>query len=302
MIKYLIKFFKLFFIPFILFFSIYYIIENFNILYLHIKNINIILFSLSLFIIFISIIYQYIIWHWITFKNKCQISFLKSIYSKSLSEFGKYIPGKIWGYGLLFMFYKKENKTIKEIVCCTYLEVIISILSAIIVFIFSFMFLKIKELTQIKFILILLLPLFFIIIHPKILQFFINFILKKIKKEIIIIYIKYIDILLILFFYIILWLLFGLSLFFLFLSIEDISFHLFTYISGAFALSSIIGFMIIILPAGIGIREGIFIFLMKFISPYSLVLFISILFRLIFIFSEFLITILFYILIKRNKT
>jgi len=279
----------------IIFISYNIYINAININYSKLKiNYAYILFSMS-FIIAGQII-QYSVWQLITYFVKIKLNFLKTIKIRIYSELGKYIPGRVVLYGMLFYFYKQNNVSQKKIAFCSIFESLATLISAILVFFISIPFSNL-ELTNIyKIASISFFVLGLIVIHPKILQFLLNIVLKIFKKEPVIFELSYFKVLLIVILYSIIWLIFGFSFYFMINSFYSVSLSYYWFLTGAFAFSSFLGFLAFFVPAGLGVREGsIIIILSKVMAePFSGIA--SIASRLLIIAGDIIITMIIFLI------
>ncbi len=257
-----------------------FILKNITQLQDYTFHINYLLLSCSLII---CIIYQFnlsLIWYYITVKNKCNIKFSLTILYRIYAGFGKYIPGKIFGYAMMFYYYSKANQSVKATGSCLFIELVTALLSAIFIIIFCSLFIEIPLFVEYRFIGFILLALFFILIHPRILEFLSNIALKIIKRDPVKFEITYFQVLSIVGLYILNRLIFGVSFLFFINSIYPISFQYFFFITGATALAGTIGFFAIFVPAGLGVREGVLTLVLKNIMPDSFAGIISLASRL----------------------
>jgi glycosyltransferase 2 family protein len=242
-----------------------------------------------------------IIWFLITKRNNCNISLKKTIILRLYSELGKYIPGKIWGYGMLILYYSKEGISKKSIAVCSFFELITSVLGAVFIFIFSLIFIDNSEIQAYRSIAFIFLIVFFIIIHPVIIEFFSNKILRLLKREKVSIQLSYFDILKLICLYTINWLVFGFAFFVFINSFYKLSINHYFYITGSLSLSSLIGFFALFAPAGLGVREGILILTLKNIVSVQIAGIISIVSRIWTTVGELLLILVFFIYDKIKK-
>lgn len=244
-----------------------YFYANINDLKSYKFNINIPVFLLSLLCFMIYKLYNAILWHYITVKNKCSISLEKAIVSWNYSMLGKYIPGKVFYLGGRLYFYQKEKQSIKNVTFCFFLENICTLLAASFIFILSFIFSDMKMFNQYKPAAVLVVIVFFIAINPKILEFAVNFPLKLFKKNPLKILINYKEMLIIILLFISNWLVLGLGFHWLVSSIYPVKLSDYFFLSGSFAVSSMIGILVLFAPSGIGVRETALVFALKAIMP-----------------------------------
>ncbi len=252
-------------------------------------------FFISIFLLIFALFSQYVIWYLITVYSSVVLPFLLSLKIRAYSELGKYVPGRALLYGILFVSYKKYNVSSKKIAFCSIIESVSSLISAVIVTLILLLFGDIELEQSIKLFSIAFLIFSLIILHPVILQFILNIFFKLFRKEKIEIKISYLKILSIVFLNTLLWLIFGLAFYFLINSFISISFSNYWYLTGAFAISSFFGFIAFFVPAGLGIREGSLILLLGkiVVEPFSsLASFSS---RLLIIFGDLIITLIFYL-------
>lgn len=300
--KYIIKILKYFVVFLIFFFILRYLYLNIN--SFDFSNIafkfNYLLLSITIYIFYL--ILNAIIWYVITRQNNCEITLFETVKLRIYSDFGKYIPGKVFTYGILLYGYGQKNISKKKIAVCSFLELILSILSAIIISLISISSTDLKELNNYKFVLLILVFFCIIIIHPKVLQNIANFFLKKLHKEPIENTSTYRNSITILIFYIINWLVFGLALYFFINSFYDFPFKFFLYSTGAFTMAGIIGLLAVFAPAGLGVREGIIIIVLSYIIPAPIASIISLSSRIWLTFCElFLLAIIYCISLIKSK-
>jgi len=226
---------------------------------------------------------------------------IDAIKIKATAEFGKYIPGKLWGYGWLLIMYSQQAKDKKRIIYSSYLEIICSVLGAILLFLLSLIFIDNILLNQYKLFIFGLCIIFCFSIHPKLLVFITNFVLKLLKKELFKIEITFTDVLTIVSLYSLNWFLFGFSFYLFINSFYSISINSFFYVLDSFILSSLAGFIALFAPAGLGVREGVLILAFKQIMPASIAGIISVASRLWLTLGEIFVFVILIIISKLFK-
>ena len=76
--------------------------------------------------------------------------------------------------------------------------------------------------------------------------------------------------------YLLFWLIFSLAFFLFVRAFTEVTFADIPYLSGSFALSTFTGFMAFFLPAGLGAREGLLIFLLGAATGNTIAIVVSI--------------------------
>lgn len=252
----------------------------------------------STFLMLIYIFNQFLLWHYITIQNHCNISFSNSITSRAYSEFGKYVPGKVFGYAMLFYVYSKENMSKVHVAFCMFIELLSSVLSASLIFLVSMFFTGIPEFQKYRFIVSVFLISFFVLINPQILNYISNIFLKIFRKEPVQLHVSYFQLLKTIGLYVLNFMIFGVAFMFFINAILPMSFSNYLFITGTTAGAGLIGLFAIFVPAGLGVREGVMVFALSFIITPALAGIIALstriwmvlsevfLFGLIFIFSK----------------
>lgn len=234
------------------------------------------IFSFSYFI-------QIWAWYVITLKLGIAVSFQETVTSWFYSQLGKYLPGKIWLLLGRLYFYESKGKPRKEISIALYFEIVTMLLAAGLLFLASLLFIKEIHLDFLKgsfWWIGLLFILAFFSLHPRVLEKGFNWILFRFQKEPLIFSISYLDILWILLICVLTWALEGVGFYLFVDSIFPVSLHQILFLTGALAFSSTLGLVAIFAPSGLGVREGVLVYLLSFMMPGPVAVIISILTRI----------------------
>jgi len=128
-----------------------------------------------------------------------------------------------------------------------------------------------------------LVPLFvlgFISLHPQVLQKILNGLLLRLKREQVSLSISYADILWILLVCIVCWVVGGIGFYFFVNAVYPVAPQYFLFLTGALAISSMLGLVAIFAPAGLGVREGTLVYLLSFVMAAPVAVIVSILTRI----------------------
>jgi glycosyltransferase 2 family protein len=251
----------------IIFFIVRYLKINVHSLDNYTIRFNYFFLAISFLLLLAYLINQSFLWYYITIKNECNIDLRTSIISRVYSEFGKYIPGKVFGYAMLLYAYSKANQSKMLVAFCMFLELLASVLATSLIFLFSVFFTNVPTFEKYRVIALVFLVLFFLLIHPKILNYFSVFFFKIAKREPVQLSLSYIQLLKIIFLYVANFLIFGVAFVIFINSIYPVSFSDYLYITGTTAGAGLIGLFAIFVPAGLGVREGVMLFTLSIIIP-----------------------------------
>ena len=127
---------------------------------------------------------------------------------------------------------------------------------------------------------VLLMILVFLSLYPKFLQMILNWILRLFRRGPVVLSISYRDISWILLVCILSWAIGGIGFWIFVNSIFPVSFRYILFLTGAMALSSILGLIALFAPSGLGVREGALVYLLSYLMPGGVAVIISILTRI----------------------
>jgi uncharacterized membrane protein YbhN (UPF0104 family) len=240
-------------------------------------------FILSTVIFVFSYFIQVGAWYLITRKLKIALSPSETLKIWFYSQLGKYLPGKIWLFLSRFHFYESKGQSRKVISVAIYLEVVTMVVAA--GFIFMAALIVFKEMVSVysgKTFWWLLLPLIlaFACLHPPMLQKILNWILIQFKREPVSLSISYSDILGILLVCTVSWAVGGIGFYLFANSVFPVAPQYTLFLTGALAISSILGLIAIFAPSGLGVREGALVYLLSFIMATPVAVILSVLTRI----------------------
>lgn len=222
-------------------------------------------------------------WYLITLKLKIALSPSETLKSWFYSQLGKYLPGKVWLLLSRFYFYESRGKSKKSISVALYFEIVTIIAAAGLIFLAALIFHReiwlFYSWRQSGW-LVLLLLLGFVSLHPRVLQKILNWILVQFKWEPISLSISYSNILWILFVCIVSWVVGGVGFYLFVDSVYPVAPQYILFLTGALAISSTLGLIAIFAPSGLGVREGILVYLLSFTMATPVAVIISILTRI----------------------
>ncbi len=228
-------------------------------------------------------------WYLITLKLGIAISFKETLTSWFTSQLGKYLPGKIWLFLTRLYLYDSRGKSKKAIAVALYFETVTMVMAAGLIFLVSLLSLKEVHSSYLRIPssgVIFLGILAFLSLHPKVLQKILNPVLKGLKKEPISISISYPDILLVLGVCSFSWVTGGIGFYLFVDAVFPVSSNYLLFLTGALAISSTLGLLALFAPSGLGVREGVLVYLLSLIMPSTVAVILSILTRLWMSFIE----------------
>lgn len=296
-----IKFIKWLFLCAVLVFLIIYFrrnIEDIRNLDIHI---NWLMFGVSMLFYFLYKITLASLWHYITKLNNAAIDYWTAIRTYLYSILGKYIPGKVFMLAARVPGYQEKGIPMRKVTICFILENIGTMLGAAFLFLISLFFFPNELLKDYMGLTICLIIIFFICIHPKILNIVLGIAGKIMHKNDMVIEISYSKMVGTVLLFILNWLTVGIGFYILTYSIYPVPVNQMLYAGGIFALSAFIGIISIFAPSGIGVREGIIVAGLMLIMPNEYAVIISIISRLWATVAELLLVLVAFLTEKFGK-
>lgn len=194
-----------------------------------------------------------------------------------ITDLAKYIPGKVWTMvGKVYMC-KEEGVPVAVTSTSVVIQPLIQVISGLLIFLLSLPFwTKTSDFMNNLYLFFLLIPLGLLLLHPAIMTRPLNFVLRKLKQKPIELKIKYSHILSILLLWCGLWVLTGITYYFLIISVHPFPLLNLPVTIGIFAIAGVSQFLT---PSGIGVLEGMLTVLLGLYFPIPVAILIALLVR-----------------------
>ena len=247
-------------------------------------------------------------WHFLIREEDLSLTFSESNYLLTNGNFGKYIPGRVWQFlGRMYLF-NNRGLSKSKILMSALLEQYFLLITAFIIFGTTYLFwhelIQTYLLYNLKVFVIMGLFICIVSIHPKSISLWFNLLSKINKKFTMELTISSQYVIVIILIYIVYWLFVGISLLFLIMGCFELPLKYIFYVIGSNAIAYIIGYMSIIAPSGLGVREAVLSYYLEGVLTTGLGALISILSRFMLIIEEvgyFLFSIALYRYNNNNK-
>lgn len=278
----------------VLAFVFYYIFKSFGDIKPHIHEINYLSIILSFIFTLIAYVLGLFVWIRLLAAFGLKIDFISEAKAWSISQLGKYMPGKAGV--LLVRLDANKNHPKKTIALATLIEFITAFTAACLLILFSVYFLGDTIPYYFKVFSLICTVILLTLLHPKILEPLINTGLKIFRREPIQTFPSFGLILKFVFINMLIGIPFGLGLFYSIDCFADISFAYIIPITGVYYLASLVGLAALFAPAGIGVREGVIFLILPKLIAKEIVIAGAIMIRIISIAAEITLALFFYFL------
>lgn len=235
--------------------------------------------GLSFSLLLVFLLGQTLVWKMIVAKLGYQISGKTAFQIMSLANLGAYVPGRIWQVTGLFYLASRENIPKSISGTSLVLSNTLTLSSGALIFLASLALGRNRTTPEVIAWLCVIIAVSLLLSYPKIIQWALNLVLKRLGKTPVHFQFEWRDVLMFLLIYSGTWLLYGMSLVLLLKVRVNISLEMVPGIVGANAASYVLGYIAFIVPAGLGVREVTLSGLLAQCIPLQTTVAVSIFFR-----------------------
>jgi glycosyltransferase 2 family protein len=291
-VKYLRTVFRISIIALIFYFVVSQILQNKHILNEHIKQFDWLKLLVSLILFFLGQLCFSSGWYRIICSNKRSIGFHQTIHCWALSGLGKYVPGRIWQFaGRLYLF-EKLGLTKMEIASFSVIEQFFFLHSALLLGSLIVVFLPSNAQTiqysELSLCCLLLILIGFAGIHPGILNWGMKLVSKLSPKMHFRYEMRYRQAAFCFLHFLIGWVSTGIGFAVLTSTFLVVDARMFWFLTGANSAAYFLGYIVILTPGGLGVREGALTYMLNFVLLPGIGAMLSVLTRLWYILGEML--------------
>jgi uncharacterized membrane protein YbhN (UPF0104 family) len=231
-----------------------------------------------LLISFIALIVHFLIysksWQEMMRTLGTDISFSQSWWMIATTQIAKYVPGRIWYMVGRIYVGRKEKMDGRNLAVSMVLETCLLLISSGVIFIISTVIVGAYNRTDLLICVITFIGAC-IILNPRVISSITNFFLKIFKKPAVKITVSYGSLLKLSVYFFGLWIAQIIGFYFLVNALYPVGFLKIFNVAGAYTLSWIAGFVVVLVPGGLGIREGVMTLLLSRIISDPLAIVIS---------------------------
>ena len=227
-----------------------------------------------------------LLWENILAKLLAPLPLGKGVRIWAFSQMGRYIPGKVWTVLGRLHLCERENIPKLTTSISISLDMLLAVIAALLLFLLGLPFWP-SPLPLANFnYLLLLVPPVLLLLHPRIFEHTLNFLLRLLKQEPVRINLGFGILCQLMLLALCNWLIVGAALFCVIRTIYVVDFKILFLGGGIFACAWILGMLAIFAPSGIGVREGVLAYLLGFHIPAYIASVAAILARLLFLLAE----------------
>jgi uncharacterized membrane protein YbhN (UPF0104 family) len=206
-------------------------------------------------------------WHRILAATGGRISWLHATAILSVAQIGKYAPGKVWFTLGRMAMAEREGVSQDRTMVSVLVEVGFALLAAVALLGLAVLLIPRSLLHPAVYWLFLLAPATAAATYPPLLNRILSFALTRLRRPVFRLEMSYLQILGTVGLYLLDWLIQGLGCFILINSFYPLPLGKLPVLLGGYAMSWMLGFLVLVAPAGLGVREGIYTIILRTVMP-----------------------------------
>jgi len=198
-----------------------------------------------------------VMWHVATLVVGVGLPVKRALAAYFTSQLGKFLPGKVWMMAARFAIYHSELSDAPRVSVVVLLEAALHLGGQLLLLVALAMFYRQGEYGTLRIVATLILIMLIAASHPKILQFALNTVMRILKRPSVELQLRYSQILLLYVGYAIDYSFGVLGLFLLYKAFAPLQSSLLLPLAFSCIISGVGGMLVIFVPAGLGVREGL---------------------------------------------
>jgi glycosyltransferase 2 family protein len=234
----------------------------------------------SLVVLLVHIVLLAQIWRWTLNELGLRRPWAETTRIWALSQIVRYLPGGIWDVAGRLVMASRAGYSRATVSASILLEMTLQTLSAIIIFLFSLFFWQDATVGYVGLWAIPLIPAGLVALHPRFLNTFLGQVARLMKVDFRPLPLRYASVFMLLLLHLLARVLVGAGFYLFALAVYPWNLAGLPVAVGIFAAAWVIGFLVVFVPMGLGVREGVMTFLLGAYLPVAPATVIAIGFRI----------------------
>ena len=233
--------------------------------------------ALSFLLLFIAFCFRVSLWQEALRLLDATVSFQKAFEIWFLGNLGRYIPGRVWQFlGWIHLCGKEGINQVQAAASIAIGQVLTNTAGLLVAFL---LLARVSDTIGRMAPLLVAIPASVVILQPSWLEWAINYLLRNLGREPIVVHLKAPDMLRLFGLHFIAWVLDGLSFYTFASAVYQLSLAQLPIFIAIFAGAYVAGYLSLITPGGLGVREGVLTYLLSFYLPWEMAIIVSLLSR-----------------------
>jgi uncharacterized membrane protein YbhN (UPF0104 family) len=223
-----------------------------------------------------------LLWHLLTLMLHTAIPVGRAVTAWLVSQLGKYLPGKVFLYAGRVLFYVRQGRQAGPVTLAFTIELIGTFAASILTVLLALATGSLVDVGEYRWVFVGGLVVLLVLIHPAVLSAAVRVVARLVRRPAFDVPLSYPQSLTFVALYVVTWGVFGVAFFLLVRSLYPIEPQSILALAASFSFASMVGMLAIVVPSGLGVREGLLVVFLSTLMPVPVAILVSLLARVWF--------------------
>lgn len=197
-----------------------------------------------------------------------------------IAQMGRYVPGGVWDVAGRVYLASEKGLPRGPVSVTILVEMVLGVVTGALIFLLSLAWWDRVVPPEAWYVSLAFVALGLAVLHPAVLRPLLNHAARMLKRDTALLPLTYRQVLTLALWHFLVRLLIGLAFYLFAAALTPLDWSLMPVVAGIFVAAWVMGFVVIIAPQGLGVREGVMVFLLSFYMPVAVASVIAIAFRI----------------------
>lgn len=236
----------------------------------------------SVLLLAIYMVGRALLWHLLTLMLDTAIPVGRAVTAWLVSQLGKYLPGKVFLYAGRLLFYVREGRQAGPVTLAFTIELVATFAASILTVLLALATGSLVDVGEYRWVFAGGLVALIVVLHPAVLSAAVRLVARLIRRPPFDVPLSYPQSLAFVALYVVTWGVFGVAFFFLVRSLYPIEPQSILALAASFSFASMVGMLAIVVPSGLGVREGLLVVFLSTLMPVPVAILVSLVARVWF--------------------
>jgi uncharacterized membrane protein YbhN (UPF0104 family) len=222
------------------------------------------------------------LWHLLTLMLNTAIPVAQAVMAWMVSQLGKYLPGKVFLYAGRVLFYVREGRPAGPVTLAFTVELVGTFAASILTVLLALATGSLVDVGEYRWLFVGALVALLVVLHPRVLGAAVRLVARVLRRQPFPVPLTYPQSLAFIAVYVLTWGVFGVAFFFLVRSLYPIEPGSVVALAASFSFASMVGMLAIVVPSGLGVREGLLVVFLSTLMPVPVAILVSLIARVWF--------------------
>lgn len=236
----------------------------------------------SVFMLALYMLARSLLWHLLTKMLQTSIPVGAAVTAWLVSQLGKYLPGKVFLYAGRVWYYVREGRPAGPVTLAFSVELVGTFAASIVTVLLAIAAGSFVDVGAYRWAFFGGLVALLLALHPRVLSAAVLLVARLLRKQPFRVPLSYREVLSFIGLYVMAWGIFGVAFYFLVRSIYPIESNAVLALAAAFSFASMVGMLAVVVPSGLGVREGLLVVFLSGLMPVPVAILVALVARVWF--------------------